>query len=93
MYDDVQLIYKKKSQAERWKNQEVVELSEIDPLPWGLAVRREEKNRDWGRFMADVVGSWLRSDQLLTLERKWLGKNTPWLSAVHMKMQASTNRR
>ena len=46
-YDDVLLIYKKKADADKWKDFEVVKLTEITPLPWGLAVKTEDKDTAW----------------------------------------------
>jgi polar amino acid transport system substrate-binding protein len=86
VYDDTLLLYKTKSEKEKWKDYEVIQLSEFDPLPWGVAVRREEKFRGWGMFVSGVVTDWLRSEKLLTLEHKWLGTNTSWLKAVHIRM-------
>jgi polar amino acid transport system substrate-binding protein len=86
VYDDVLLLYKSKIEKERWKDYDVIQLTEFDPLPWGLAVRREEKYTSWGRFVSGVVTDWLKSEQLLTWEQKWLGTNTSWLKAVHIRM-------
>ncbi|NJM30250.1 MAG: transporter substrate-binding domain-containing protein [Rhizobiales bacterium] len=78
-YDDVLLIYKKQSDAEKWKDFEVVQL-DIKPLPWGLAVKSEEKDQAWGKFMSETVTDWLKKGTLLELEKKWLGQNTQWLT-------------
>ncbi len=84
VYDDVLLLYK--SKQEQWKDYDVIDLTAFDPLPWGLAVRLDEKNAAWGKFMSEVVTDWLRSEKLLTLERRWLGTNTSWLKGVHIKI-------
>jgi hypothetical protein len=80
------LLYKTKIEKEKWRDYEFIQLSEFDPLPWGVAVRREEKFRGWGMFVSGIVADWLRSEKLLTLEHKWLGTNTIWLKAVHIRM-------
>jgi len=87
-FDDVLLIYQTKSQPEKWKDFDVTVLNEFDPVPWGIAVRREEKNGPWGKFMSGVVSAWLKSNTLLSLEAKWVGQNTIWLKAVHTRMSA-----
>jgi polar amino acid transport system substrate-binding protein len=92
-FDEVLLFYKMTAEADKWKDYEVLELSEFDPLPWGLAVRLEDKNTAWGEFVARAITDWLRSDLLLALERKWVGKNTTWLKAVHIKFVGSANNR
>jgi polar amino acid transport system substrate-binding protein len=86
-YDDVLLIYKKKSDADKWKDFEVVQL-DIPPLPWGLAVRTEDKDGPWGKFMTDVTKEWLAKGTLLELEKKWLGENTKWLQDASAKAKS-----
>jgi polar amino acid transport system substrate-binding protein len=77
-YDDVLLIYKKNADADKWKDFEVVQL-DFQPVPWGLAVKSEEKDQAWGKFMKDIVTEWLAKGTLVSLEKKWLGQNTQWL--------------
>jgi polar amino acid transport system substrate-binding protein len=84
VYDDVVLIYKKQQEA-KWGNYEVVQLNEWAPVPWGLAVRIEEVNGPWGKFMSQTVNDWLKSGTLLSLEKKWLGDNTEWLKQASQK--------
>jgi polar amino acid transport system substrate-binding protein len=86
VFDDVLLIYKTKSQPEKWKDFEIVVLDEFDPVPWGIAVRRAERNGAWGKFVSGVISTWLKSDILLSLEAKWIGQNTIWLKSVHTRM-------
>jgi polar amino acid transport system substrate-binding protein len=85
-YDDVLLIYKKKADADKWKDFEVVKL-EIEALPWGLAVKSEDKDTAWGKFMSDMVTEWHKKGTLVELEKKWLGENTQWLLDMHAKMK------
>lgn len=89
VFDDVLLIYKKRIEAEKWRDYDLIELTEFDPVPWGLAVRLEEKNTAWGQLISSMVTDWLKSDTLLALENKWLNQNTTWLKAVHIKMNAA----
>jgi polar amino acid transport system substrate-binding protein len=82
VYDDVLLIYKKKAEGDKWKDFDVVVLKEFSPVPWGLAVKLEEKDTEWGKMMAATTAEWLKSGTLLALEKKWLGQNTDWLTAA-----------
>jgi polar amino acid transport system substrate-binding protein len=82
-YDDVLLIYKKKTD-EKWKDFEVVKL-DITPLPWGLAVKSEDKDTAWGKFMSDMVTDWHKKGTLVELEKKWLSENTQWLLDMNAK--------
>ncbi len=86
-YDDVLLIYKKKSDADKWKDFEVVKLAEITPLPWGLAVKTEDKDSAWGKFMSEVITDWHKKGTLVEWEKKWLGENTQWLLDTNAKMK------
>ncbi len=85
VYDDVLLIYKKENEGDKWKDFEVVVLNEFTPVPWGLAVKLEEKDTAWGKFMAETTAEWLKSGTLLELEKKWLGQNTEWLKEASKK--------
>jgi polar amino acid transport system substrate-binding protein len=79
VYDDTLLIYKKRSETEKWADFEVVALTEFQPQPWGVAVKLEDKDGAWGKFMSAALTDWLKSGTLLSLEKKWLGQNTKWL--------------
>lgn len=78
VYDDVVLVWKK-AQDRKWDGFDVVQLNEWKPVPWGLAVKIEEQNGPFGKFMAETLTDWLKSGTLATLEKKWVGNNTPWL--------------
>jgi polar amino acid transport system substrate-binding protein len=54
--------------------------------PWGAAVKLEERNGPWGRFMATTITEWHRSGKLIEVEKKW--KIPP--SAFLEKMRAET---
>lgn len=92
VFDDVLLIYKKRTEGDKWKDYEVTEMTEFDPVPWGIAVRLEEKNGEWGRKISQIIADWLRSEQLLAWENKWVGQNTTWLKAVSLRMKGSAAR-
>lgn len=78
VYDDVVLVWKK-AQDKKWEGFDVVALPEWKPVPWGLAVKIEDVNSPWGKFMAETTKDWLKSGKLLELEKKWVGSNTKWL--------------
>jgi polar amino acid transport system substrate-binding protein len=79
VYVDTLLIYKNRSEAEKWANFDVVALTEFKPLPWCLSVKLEGKDGVWGKLMSAALTYWLKSGILLALEKKWLGQNTKWL--------------
>jgi polar amino acid transport system substrate-binding protein len=78
VYDDVVLVWKK-AQEKKWEGFDVVALTEWKPVPWGLAVKTEELNGPWGKFMTETTKDWLKSGTLLAMEKKWVGSNTQWL--------------
>jgi polar amino acid transport system substrate-binding protein len=84
VYDDVVLVWKK-AQEKKWDGFDVVALPEWAPVPWGLAVKIEELNGPWGKFMAETTKDWLKSGTLVALEKKWVGSNTKWLIEASAK--------
>lgn len=85
VYDDVVLVWKKAQDAAKWANFEVVQLNEWTPVPWGIAVKIEELQGPWGKFMSETVADWLKSGKLVELEKKWVGGNTAWLTEATAK--------
>jgi len=88
VYDDAILIYKKNSEPDKWKDYDVIALPDIPTLPWGIAVRSEERDGPWGKYMSTVVQDWHKSGLLLELEKRWLGDNTEWLKEAHDKTKS-----
>jgi len=84
IYDDVVLVWKK-AQDQKWANFTVVPLPQWPVVPWGLAVKTEELDGPWGKYMAETVTDWLASGKLLELEKKWVGDNTAWLKEASEK--------
>lgn len=58
-----------------------------DDAPWGLAVRNEDLNGPWGRFMSGMVYHWHRSGQLLEWEKEHGVKASPFLLSSHDKFK------
>lgn len=84
VYDDVVLVWKKAQEA-KWADFEVVQLSEWQPVPWGIAVKSEDLAGAWGKFMSATVTDWLKAGTLLSIEKKWVGNNTAWLTEASAK--------
>ena len=85
VYDDVVLVWKKAQDATKWADFDVVQLNEWQPVPWGLAVKIEELDGAWGKFMSSTVADWLKAGTLMDLEKKWVGSNTSWLTEASAK--------
>jgi polar amino acid transport system substrate-binding protein len=88
-FDDLPLLYKKKSQPDRFKDFEFAQLIEIDPLLWGIAVKLGEQRTAWGSFVSKTILDWHQSGFLLQAEKKWLGDNTVLLQALKQRWTAS----
>lgn len=84
-FDDALLAYKKKTESGRWRDYDVIILNEFDPIAFGVAVRKEDKDGPFGKTMSTIVRSWLNSGMLLDLEKRWMGKNSLWLTAMRDK--------
>ncbi len=85
VYDDTLILSKKKFEEERWKDFDVVLITEVTPLPWGVAVKLEDRDQPWGKFVSDAITEWQKTGFLIELEKKWLGTNTAWLLEARQK--------
>jgi polar amino acid transport system substrate-binding protein len=84
-FNDNLLAYKKQTEPDRFKDYDVVPLTDIDPLLWGVAARPGEEQSALGAFVSQVIVDWHRSGFLLAVEKRWLGSNTPLLKALNVK--------
>jgi polar amino acid transport system substrate-binding protein len=91
-FDDSPLFYVKTSQPTVFKDFDVGQLIEIDPLLWGVAVRKGEEVAPLGHIVGQAIVEWHRSGFLLDAEKKWLGGNTILLKALQQKWRASGSR-
>ncbi len=60
-------------------------LTTEDDKPWGLAVRVEERDKLFGRFMSGMITTWHTSGRLIELEKKWGIQPTAYLKTMHEK--------
>jgi polar amino acid transport system substrate-binding protein len=51
--------------------------------PWGLAVRLDDRDAPWGRFMSGMVAEWHRTGQLLAWEKEAGISESPFLRRMH----------
>ncbi len=92
-FNDNLLYYKKQSEADRFKDYEVLQLVDIDPLLWGIVAKPGEENSALGQFVSQAIARWHRNGMLLSLEKKWLGSNTPLLKALNRKWTLNSSLR
>jgi polar amino acid transport system substrate-binding protein len=79
VYDDAVLFWQKNSDEKRWADFECLQLNEWPIVPWGIAVKLEEREGAWGKLVTETVTDWLKSGKLLEIEKKWVGSNSKWL--------------
>ena len=58
-----------------------------DDAPWGLAVRLDDLDAPWGRFISGMLYNWHRSGQLLAWEKEHGVKASPFLLESHEMMK------
>lgn len=68
VYDDT--AFAERLADAKWKDYEM-KLPTIMEEPWGLAVKLEEREGPWGKFMAQLSQEWHKSGRLIELEKKW----------------------
>lgn len=51
--------------------------------PIVAAVRSEERDGDWGRFVHSIIEDWHRTGRLIELEAKWKIPASPFLKSMH----------
>ena len=79
---DDSLINSKLSEKDKWGDYEMP-LETIYGNPWGAAVRLEDKNGPFGKFVSGMIYEWHESGKLLELEKKWGIKQTDFLVQMH----------
>ncbi len=60
---------------------------EPEPRPWAIAVRPREQDADLAAFLSGTIRDWHKNGKLVALEKKWLGRNTPWIIEMHEKLK------
>jgi polar amino acid transport system substrate-binding protein len=66
----------------KWKDYELAVPSIMED-PWGLAVKLEEREGPWGKFMSEQVIKWHRTGRILELEKKWGIPPSPYAAKMH----------
>jgi polar amino acid transport system substrate-binding protein len=84
-YSENLLIPMLQRERNQWADYEFVEFTEIDPRPWGIAVRRTDLGGQLARFLSAATLDWHRTGYIAQLEKKWLGANTRWILGVAEK--------
>jgi polar amino acid transport system substrate-binding protein len=80
VYDDT--AFAERLADPKWKDFEM-SLPTIMEEPWGLAVRLDEREGPWGKFMSQMIQDWHRSGRLIELEKKWKIPASAYLKKMH----------
>jgi polar amino acid transport system substrate-binding protein len=82
VYDDT--AFAERLADPKWSGFEMT-LPTILEEPWGLAVKLEERDGPWGKFMASAMEDWHRTGKLIELEKKWGIQASAFLKQMHEK--------
>ena len=85
VFDDTALLALKKYGAEKWKDYDLVEFTAVDPMPWGIAVMREDYPGPLAKAVSKAILDWHTSGWLAHIEMKWLDQNTRWVAGIREK--------
>jgi polar amino acid transport system substrate-binding protein len=66
----------------KWSGFEM-SLPTIKEVPWGLAVRLDDLNGPWGKFMSNMVTDWHRNGTIIALETKWHIPHSAYVDKMH----------
>src|SRR5215467_8941923 len=80
VYDDT--AFAERLADPKWSGFEMA-LPTIMEEPWGLAVKLEERDTEWGKFMAAQLEDWHRTGKLIDLEKKWKIPASAYLKKMH----------
>jgi polar amino acid transport system substrate-binding protein len=87
VYDDT--AFAERLADPKWAGFEM-KLETILEEPWGLAVKLEERDGAWGKFMAQVIEDWHRTGRLIELEKKWNIPPSAYLQKMHEQYKKKT---
>jgi polar amino acid transport system substrate-binding protein len=85
VYDDT--AFAERLADPKWAGFEMT-LPTILEEPWGLAVKLEELNGPWGKFMSQTLTDWHKSGRLIELEAKWKIPASAYLKQMHAKYKS-----
>lgn len=71
-----------KLQEPDWSDYEMT-LPQVNPEPWGLAVKKEDK--EFIDYMAGVITDWHKSGKIVELENKWKIPASPFAAEMNNK--------
>ncbi|QCI69286.1 transporter substrate-binding domain-containing protein [Phreatobacter stygius] len=82
IYDDNLIAVMLADASGRWKDFHQPLASQSD-TPWGLAVRLEDRDSAWGRYVGGTIAEWHRTGKLLEWEKAAGIAESPFLRRMH----------
>jgi polar amino acid transport system substrate-binding protein len=80
VYDDT--AFAERLADAKWAEYEMP-LTTILEEPWGIAVKLEERDGAWGKFVAQQIESWHRTGKLIEIEKRWSIPASAYLKKMH----------
>jgi polar amino acid transport system substrate-binding protein len=80
VYDDT--AFAERLADPKWKDFEMT-LPTILEEPWGMAVKLEEREGEWGKFMSKFIADEHKSGRFIELEKKWKIPASAFLKKMH----------
>ena len=87
IYDDSAFIPRKVNTPEKWMDYNIATPT-VDDVPWGAAVRLEDRDGPLGKMLSAAIIDWHKSGLLIELESKWGIPATQWLADMSEKCMA-----
>jgi polar amino acid transport system substrate-binding protein len=87
VYDDT--AFAERLADAKWKDFEMP-LETILEEPWGIAVKLEERDGPWGKFVSETIADWHRSGRFIELEKKWNIPASAYLKKMNAEAKAKT---
>ena len=88
VYDDT--AFAERLADPKWAGFEM-KLPTILEEPWGIAVRLDEREGPWGKYMSEAIADWHESGRLIELEKKWEIPPSAFLQKMHEGGATKTN--
>jgi polar amino acid transport system substrate-binding protein len=87
IYDDSAFIPRKVNEPVKWADFDIA-TPVVDAVPWGAAVRLEDKDAPIGKALSAAIIDWHKDGVIVSLETKWGIPQTQWVLDMQAKCLA-----
>jgi polar amino acid transport system substrate-binding protein len=84
IYDDSAFIPRKQNEPAKWADYDIA-TPVVANVPWGTAVRLEDKDAPIGKALSAAIIEWHKSGLIAELEKKWGVPQTQWVLDMQKK--------